>query len=284
MPKTKHLLVDDGLTFKNAFVSTPICCVSRSSIISGRYTHNHRTFINNIKGGCASAFWQNEIEPTSMAVPIESAGFRTFYAGKYLNEYGVDNPGGRGHVPLGWTEWKALAGNAKYYKYRISDNGETVQFGEQYDSDYYTDVIKRQSIDFLQQHGESGNVEQPFFMVIATPSCHMPVTPAPHYNVTNLTALRTPNWNRIPFDSDGVNTKHAVFNKMVSMNDEVEGILDFIYSQRIGTLKSVDDLVEAVYGEMESMGLLNDSIFLFASDHGYHLGQFGMGFVSLLFL
>ena len=40
MEQTKKLIVDQGITFTNAFVSTPICCVTRSSIMSGRYVHN----------------------------------------------------------------------------------------------------------------------------------------------------------------------------------------------------------------------------------------------------
>lgn len=108
MPKTKRLLSDQGLTFRNAFASSPVCCVSRSSILSGRYTHNHEVRDNDIEGNCSSIQWQQNVEPYTYAPVVEAAGYTTFYAGKYLNEYGSSDVGGLEHIPEGWTEWRGL--------------------------------------------------------------------------------------------------------------------------------------------------------------------------------
>src|SRR5438445_3360084 len=42
--KTPHIdaLAKQGVLFDNAFVTTAICCVSRASIVTGRYARKHR--------------------------------------------------------------------------------------------------------------------------------------------------------------------------------------------------------------------------------------------------
>ena len=47
MPKLQKLVVDQGVTFEQAFIATPICCPSRASYISGRYQHNHSCKTNH---------------------------------------------------------------------------------------------------------------------------------------------------------------------------------------------------------------------------------------------
>jgi hypothetical protein len=40
MPKTQALMVENGATAENWFIHTPICCPSRSELVTGRYYHN----------------------------------------------------------------------------------------------------------------------------------------------------------------------------------------------------------------------------------------------------
>src|SRR5215213_1877846 len=41
MPKTEALIGGQGVTFKNSFVTTPVCSSSRASFHTGLMTHNH---------------------------------------------------------------------------------------------------------------------------------------------------------------------------------------------------------------------------------------------------
>ena len=127
MQKTRELFTENGLKFYNGFSSTPVCCVSRSSMLLGRYVHNHMAMNNTVSGNCYSDDWISMEEPFAYNNYLHKAGYKTLYSGKYLNNYGKgDDDSGRTYetIPVGWDEWFTLVGDAKFYDYTLSHNGE----------------------------------------------------------------------------------------------------------------------------------------------------------------
>ncbi|XP_077977089.1 N-acetylglucosamine-6-sulfatase-like isoform X2 [Glandiceps talaboti] len=269
MTKTKKLLADAGITFSNMFTTSPLCCPSRSSILTGNYVHNHGALNNTIAGNCSSPQWQNGAEKKAFITYIKQMGYSTFFAGKYLNQYGDKEAGGVEHVPPGWDSWVGLVHNSVYYNYVLSINGTAEKHGDDYKTDYLTDLLARHAQDFLSYQNE----KNPFFMMISTPACHSPFDSAPQYvkDFTNKKAPRTPSFNTHGSD------KHWLVRSMKTpmLNISIQNT-DDIFRKRWRTLLSVDDLVEGVVNTLQDKKLLDNTYIVFSSDNGYHLGQFSM--------
>jgi arylsulfatase A-like enzyme len=88
---TRTALIGNGVHFTNAFVTSPICCPSRSTILTGMYVHNHHVLTNNQNctgrewrwvPGCACtqcAHCRAEHEQRTFAVHLQQAGYKTAY-------------------------------------------------------------------------------------------------------------------------------------------------------------------------------------------------------------
>lgn len=70
------------------FTVTPLCCPSRSSILTGRYPHNHMVRNNSLSGNCSSTEWQKGPETATFPLYLSKQKYQTFFAGKYLNQVG----------------------------------------------------------------------------------------------------------------------------------------------------------------------------------------------------
>ena len=180
--------------------------------------------------------------------------------------------GGLGRWPQGWDQWYGLQGNSKYYNYLVSNNGKTEQHGSDYHKDYFTDRLLNRSLEFLANATAEGN-DAPFFMMIGTPASHGPNDPAPQYEQTyaGMTSPRVPSWNKAPQPD-----KHWLLRQIVPMDDVHINVSDIFFQRRWSVLRSVDDMVESLHDFLVSKNEWDNTFFLYSSDHGYHLGEFGM--------
>jgi len=76
MPLTKARIFAEGVTFPNAYITTPICCPSRASILTGMYAHKHGVRLNPIP-----------LRKETFVERLKKTGYFTGQVGKYLNSW-----------------------------------------------------------------------------------------------------------------------------------------------------------------------------------------------------
>lgn len=301
MPFAKSLFQDRGVKFSNAFSSTSICCAARCQLLTGLYGHNAGVLTNEGKYGGHSAFVhpsnQNGTrlkdssgkcinnEQRTLPLLLQQAGYKTAIWGKYINGIEDDNTSSlNSPVPPGWNHFAVAASRGFYtgYAYTLS-NWESprrnTDIPYQYygidEQDYCTDVVKRNSISWIQKM-RSQHWDAPLFLYLASTAPHFPLPAAPRhmnssdrwYALYNETIPNRPNWNA------DLTRKPFYLRDTIPLRTELAEspwfALDFV--KRMGSLMAVDELIQAVYEKFEQMGELDKTVFIMTSDNGYNNG------------
>jgi len=256
-----------GVTFRESFVTTPLCCPARASALRGQYAHNHGVLTNGRPEGGWPSFHGSGAEQSTLATWLQDAGYRTALVGKYLNLY---PDGDSVIVPPGWSEWYALSTTGRegtdYYGFTIIANGVERQYGSRMD-EYQTDVLADLAVDVVRRAAVDS---RPFFLWIAPYAPHLPATPAPRHQGTfaSLRVQRPPS-----FGEDNVSDKPEWIQHRKAFSASVGNYLDNVHRSRLETLLSVDDMVSAVIGALEQGDLDAETYVLFTSDNGFHIGE-----------
>jgi N-acetylglucosamine-6-sulfatase len=263
-PKVNSLLVEEGTTFSNYFVTDSLCCPSRASILRGQYVHNHDVRSNRPPLGGFEKFHTNGDESSTIATWLHDAGYRTGLLGKYLNGYpsGADST----FVPPGWDVWASPSGGGGYsgYNQQVNENGTLVRYGRT-PQDYMTDVLSRKSGEFIEASGD-----KPFFLYVAPFVPHAPATPAPRHSEAfpGVQAPRTPSFNQ-----PDVSGEPQWLAGRPLLDDQQIASIDELYRRQLQSLLAVDDLIENVVNTLRQTGQLENTYIVLTSDNGFHLGQ-----------
>ena len=276
MPAVKTQLMAGGVVFENGFVTTPLCCPSRVSILSGQYVHNHEVYTDRMPLGGAPKF----DDTTCMSLWLQEAGYRTAYFGKYLNEYEDIAP--HGVVPPGWDVWKAFlgknlsanddVGNLQYFfNFSLSENGTEVKYPKSREN-FSADVLTNNALTFIRDERDT-----PFFMMLGYYNPHSPYVSAPRHKETfrangdsrNWTQYRPPNFNE-----EDIRDKPDYIGDLSPLSPEK---LDTANKQILRSLLSVDDGVASILTALEKAGLEQNTIIVYVSDNGLTLGDHRFG-------
>ena len=272
-------LIDQGATLPNFFTTTPLCCPSRASFLTGQYAHNHGVYGNaggvNSLGGLVS-FYNSQRDRTSLGRWLQAAGYDTALVGKYLNGYpnhqGLDQQGvTEQYVPRGWDEWYASFTNDtpfSYYDFRFNENGQVVQ----YNDSYLSTIEQHHAVDYIRRKADNA----PFFLYINTYAPHGPPDPRPDHVGDHWDAgVRPP---PLPAcDEADLSDKPAYIRDEPDLVDHDGCWNKALWSERLDMTLATDDLIAAVVDELDRQGVLDNTYIIFASDNGFLRGEHHIG-------
>lgn len=260
-----------GAHLKNFHVNTPICCPSRATLISGRYPHN---FLDQTGHGCMHMNVSNyDFTNRSVGMYMQSIGYMTGHFGKFLNIQGMGRYCDDSEGMPGFNEWLTCCSFGKYFNNKYAQNkpdghSKVWKSGNK-PEDYMTSLIGNASVSFIK---DALKANKPFFAYIAPHAPHLPATPAPWYEdaFDNFTAPRTPAYNYTALDH------HWVIRQQEHLSQSVGKIIDDMYQNRFRSLLSVDDIMISITQLLKDKNELDNTYFIWTSDHGFQLGQFNL--------
>ncbi len=258
--KTPHLdrLIERGVLFENAFVTTSLCSPSRASILTGQYAHRHGVLDNRTR-----------LDPRTPTFPreLQGAGYRTAFVGKW-------HMGGTSDAPRpGFDRWVSFPGQGLYYNQTFNIDGERVPR-----QGYTTDLITDYALDFLAARQ---GAEEPFLLYVSHKAVHASFRAAERhvgsyagkrYPPPPTMANRHDNYEGKP---NWVEAQRRSWHGVDGLYDNTVDFQQFAvdYAE---TMRGVDDSVGRIVGALEEQGLLDRTLLVFTSDNGFQFGEHGL--------
>ena len=288
-------LLGQSVRFRNTYIAEPVCSPSRISLLTGMHERVHGV-------GFTSSYELTEAqwERTYPAL-MRKAGYHTGFIGKF----GVEYYAFRGKAEEKFDFWWAHDGWTKFFPKDFK--GPSCAPYHRAEEDIITSIMGEAIGVFLDQAPE----EKPFCLSVSFN--------VPHGSQTTSMYPDFPGWNRmtLPANENPKLKGNPLYDELyrdleIPIPDEVgtdpyQFIPEFIMNQDKGrrngvypysytrptslehhvryaqTITGLDQVVGDLLDDLEERGLAEDTIIVFASDHGLLMGEHGMGGKSLLY-
>jgi len=262
--KTPHIdrIGKEGAWLRSTYGATPLCAPSRAAFLTGQYGH-HSNFRTN------QGPWPKDLPPTILTV-AKDAGYRTAFIGK-KHLYNTDEP------LAGVDRWVSFLNQGRYVNPEVNVDGKRERI-----EGYNGDLLTGYAVDFIKE-----NKDKPFALVVAYKEAHSPQTSPPRFaKEFEDSDIKLPE----SFNEDKSN-KPAYFNSPNTFQNsgwddskQALGNADRLSREDLAIKKiknyyrcilALDDYVGKLVGALEETKGLDNTIFVFAGDNGYFLGEHG---------
>lgn len=259
-------LAQGGVRLTQAISSYPVCSPHRAMLMTGESPQNNGVWLN-VNSFTKPLGVGIDAHTTSWAKVLSDAGYETGWIGKWHLQppvaddeiYGEGRRADDGKVWDAWSPPDARLGFTWWYSYGCSDNHlnphywetdaprEEPVWVEQWAPEHETD----KACEFL---GEVG--DRPFALVVSWNPPHQPFEQLPHGVHEHLgdgaSLLNRPNI------TDGI-------------RDEAERVAPLYFS----AVEEIDTQVGRLLARLDELGLRDDTVVMFTSDHGSQIGSHG---------
>ncbi len=276
-----------GVTFNRAYANYPLCGPSRNSMMTGRYAED--TGLTGLR----DLIRDTQPDLVTLSQHFMNNGFAAARVGKI---YHYENPsaiGTAGHDdPASWQIALNPSGRDKQIEdqiIRISHLRPEVKnydgLGSQLswyadpegkDEDHTDGMVATESIRLMEQYVAE---DQPFFLGVGFYKPHTPfVAPKKYfdlYNPEDLPLPKTPE-NYLDTLPEPAVQSIRVSNRWVPGQVDIpEPIARKAVQAYYATVSFLDAQVGRVLDSIDQLGIAGNTIIVFLSDHGYHLGHHG---------
>jgi N-acetylglucosamine-6-sulfatase len=266
--KTPHIdrIAREGVLFRNAFATTPLCSPHRACILTGLYAHGHGITDNTDRSAQSHRL-------VTFPRLLHDQGYATAYVGKW--HMGVDDS-----PRPGFDRWVSVQGQGRYHDTRLNIDGTVVQ-----SKGYVTDVFNDHAVEFIERRHD-----KPFLLYLAHKAVHPDLEQRPDGSISDPSAGKFEPAERHrnmyanepvprrPNVRDNLAGKPALQRKIGNLPPlgPATGTDDETVRNRLRMLMSVEDGVGRILAALEAKGELDNTLVVFTSDHGYFYGEHGL--------